>query len=188
MASKAVFFPNETYRTRLGIQVHRTVEEIPVDGAIQPLIKALDLSRGVLLTSSYEYPGRYTRWDIGFVDPPLSLECRGRNFHISALNERGCFLLGIIAEVITRITAVVESEIRGHTLDGVIAKPSGRFAEEERSKQPSIFSVVRAVVDLFTSVEDHYLGLYGAFGYDLAFQFEPLRLHQKRPTDQRDLA
>src|SRR5262249_36009439 len=34
---------------------------------------------------------------------------------------------------------------------------------------------------------DHYLGLYGAFGYDLAFQFEPLRLHQNRPTDQRDL-
>ena len=94
MAGKAVFFPSETYRTRLGIQVHRTVEEIPVEGAIQPLIKGLDLSRGVLLTSSYEYPGRYTRWDIGFVDPPLSLECRGRNFHISALNERGCFLLG----------------------------------------------------------------------------------------------
>jgi anthranilate synthase len=97
MVGKAVFFPSQTYRTKLGIQVHRTVEEIPVDGAIKPLIPALDQSRGVLLTSSYEYPGRYTRWDIGFINPPLSLESRGRNFHISALNGRGCFLLPIIA-------------------------------------------------------------------------------------------
>jgi anthranilate synthase len=187
MVGKAVFFPSQTYRTKLGIQVHRTVEEIPVDGAIKPLIPALDQSRGVLLTSSYEYPGRYTRWDIGFINPPLSLESRGRNFHISALNGRGCFLLPIIAEVIRGVSAVVESEMRRYTLDGVIVERSSRFAEEERSKQPSIFSVVRAVVSLFSSVEDHYLGLYGAFGYDLAFQFEPLRLHQKRPADQRDL-
>jgi anthranilate synthase len=187
MVGKAVLFPSQTYRTKLGIQVHRTVEEIPVDGAIKPLIPALDQSRGVLLTSSYEYPGRYTRWDIGFINPPLSLESRGRNFHISALNGRGCLLLPIIAEVIRGVSAVVESEMRRYTLDGVIAERSGRFAEEERSKQPSIFSVVRAVVSLFSSVEDHYLGLYGAFGYDLAFQFEPLRLHQKRPADQRDL-
>ena len=187
MVGKAVFFPSQTYRTKLGIQVHRTVEEIPVDGAIKPLIPALDQSRGVLLTSSYEYPGRYTRWDIGFINPPLSLESRGRNFQISALNGRGCFLLPIIAEVIRGVSAVVESEMRRYTLVGVIAERSGRFAEEERSKQPSIFSVVRAVVSLFSSVEDHYLGLYGAFGYDLAFQFEPLRLYQKRPADQRDL-
>ena len=187
MVGKAVFFPSQTYRTKLGIEVHRTVEEIPVDDAMKPLITALDQSRGVLLTSSYEYPGRYTRWDIGFVDPPLCLESRGRDFHISALNERGCFLLPIIAEVIRGVAAVIESEMRGHTLDGIIAGHSGRFVEEERSKQPSIFSVVRAVVNLFSSVEDHYLGLYGAFGYDLAFQFEPLRLHQNRPTDQRDL-
>ena len=187
MVGKAVFFPSQTYRTKLGIQVHRTVEEIPVDGAIKPLITALDQSRGVLLTSSYEYPGRYTQWDIGFVDPPLCLESLGRNFQISALNERGCFLLPIIGDVIRGVAAVIEYEMRGHTLDGIIAERSGRFAEEERSKQPSIFSVVRAVINLFSSVEDHYLGLYGAFGYDLAFQFEPLRLHQNRPTDQRDL-
>jgi anthranilate synthase len=187
MVGKAVLFPSQTYRTKLGIEVHRTVEEITVDGAIKPLITALDQSRGVLLTSSYEYPGRYTRWDIGFVNPPLCLESRGRNFHISALNERGVFLLPIIAEVIRGVAAVIESEMRGHALDGIIAERSGSFAEEERSKQPSIFSVVRAVVNLFSSVEDHYLGLYGAFGYDLAFQFEPLRLRQNRATDQRDL-
>ena len=28
MVGKAVFFPSQTYRTKLGIEVHRTVEEI----------------------------------------------------------------------------------------------------------------------------------------------------------------
>src|SRR5690606_14501809 len=57
----------------------------------------------------------------------------------------------------------------------------------ERSKQPSVFSVLRALVELFGSPEDPHLGLYGAFGYDLAFQFEPLRLRLARPDRQRDV-
>ena len=61
----------QTYRTRGGIDVHRTIQEIPIDGANESLIDRLDQHRGVLLTSSYEYPGRYTRWDIGFVNPPF---------------------------------------------------------------------------------------------------------------------
>ena len=42
-------------------------------------------------------------------------------------------------------------------------------------------------MDLFGSAEDNRLGLYGAFGYDLAFQFEPLPLRLPRPAEQRDL-
>src|SRR5207244_3015223 len=56
-----------------------------------------------------------------------------------------------------------------------------------RSKQPSVFSLIRALIGLFGSAEDSHLGLYGAFAYDLAFQFEPLRLRLVRPDDQRDL-
>jgi anthranilate synthase len=35
--------------------------------------------------------------------------------------------------------------------------------------------------------DDPHLGLYGAFGYDLAFQFEPVRRRLERPGTQRDL-
>src|SRR6185436_5537344 len=52
---------------------------------------------------------------------------------------------------------------------------------------PSVFSAIRALVQLFYSNEDDQLGLYGAFGYDLAFQFEGIALKQPRPADQRDL-
>ena len=50
-----------------------------------------------------------------------------------------------------------------------------------------MFSVLRALIDLFGSAEDQHLGLYGAFGYDLVFQFEPMPLRLPRPDDQRDL-
>lgn len=188
MVSKAAFSPSsETYHSDGGILVHRWIESIPIDGAIEPVIDALDSQRGVLLASSYEYPGRYTRWDMGFSNPPLVLASRGRQFRFSALNARGRVLLPAIADVVRTLPAVLESETGEDELSGLIATPEGRFPEEQRSKQPSIFSVLRAVIDLFASDKDQHLGFYGAFGYDLALQFEPLRLRLERPADQRDL-
>ncbi len=49
-----------------------------------------------------------------------------------------------------------------------------------------MFSALREIIAAFAS-DDPHLGLYGAFGYDLAFQFEPVRLRAARPADQRDL-
>ena len=61
------------------------------------------------------------------------------------------------------------------------------LAEENRSRAPTVFSVVRAIVDLFFSDADANLGLYGAFGYDLAFQFDHIEKKLERPAGQRDL-
>jgi anthranilate synthase len=177
----------ERYVTRGGIVVHRTIEAIPVEGAIEPVLDALDRHRGVLLASSYEYPGRYTRWDMGFVNPPLALVARGRHLRLSALNERGRALLPGLAAALRGLAAVTWSERTDGELEGVVAAPGTRFAEEERSKQPSVFTVLRELIGLFASPADPHLGLYGAFGYDLAFQFEPIRLARPRPADQRDL-
>jgi anthranilate synthase len=177
----------ERYLTQGGVRVCRTVEAIPVAGAIEPLIEALDAHRGVLLASSYEYPGRYTRWDMGFVDPPLQLVARGREISVAALNARGEILLPALSAALARLDAVTWTTGTARELGGRIGLPAGRFTEEERSRQPSVFSVLRAVIALFASADDPHLGLYGAFGYDLAFQFEPIRLALERPADQRDL-
>src|SRR5262249_47154744 len=139
----------ERYVTRGGITVHRSVEDIPVDGAIEPVLDALDSRRGVLLASSYEYPGRYTRWDMGFVDPPLALIARGREFRVVALGARGRLLLPILAPVLEQLAAVAAIVPRDDALLGSIREPAGRFPEEQRSKQPSVFSVLRALIDLF---------------------------------------
>ena len=46
--------------------------------------------------------------------------------------------------------------------------------------------MLRALIALFRGAEDEHLGFYGAFGYDLVFQFEPTKLRLPRPADQRD--
>lgn len=176
-----------SYRTAGGVEISRRDTRLPYRDAIEPVIDALDSRRGVLLASSFEYPGRYTRWDIGFADPPVEITCRGREFRITALNERGCVLVPRMGAALKRMDAVTISESAVDAIRGEVAAPPDGFAEEDRSRQPSVFTVIRALVDLFSSPEDGHLGLYGALGYDLAFQFDPVDLRLERTADQRDL-
>ena len=60
------------------------------------------------------------------------------------------------------------------------------FPEEERSKQPSVFSILRALIDEFRNEQDSRLGLVGAFGYDLLFQFDPIEKRLPR-SGRKDL-
>ncbi|HKQ60714.1 MAG TPA: hypothetical protein VJS92_05465, partial [Candidatus Polarisedimenticolaceae bacterium] len=153
-----------TYDTAGGIRVHRAIDEIPVAGAIEPVVRALDSHRGALLASSYEYPGRYTRWDMGFVNPPLVLSARERRFRVDALNDRGRVLLPSIAEAFRALQAVERLDAGASSLEGSVQAPGERFTEEARSRQPSIFSLLRALVALFRHPDEPHLGLYGAFG------------------------
>jgi anthranilate synthase len=175
------------YKTTGGIAVTREIREEVYQPADNTLARALDNRRGVLFSSSFEFPGRYTRWDMGFVDPPLVFTACGRSFAIEALNPRGRVLLAPVGRVLSDLTAARLDQISNDRIDGEIVETVERFPEEQRSRQPSVFSVLRALVDLFGSAEDQHLGLYGAFGYDLVFQFEPMRLRLPRPADQRDL-
>ena len=177
------------YLTRGGVSVVRTVTEVE-SAAVEPLINALDSQRGVVLTSTYEYPGRYTRWDIGFIDPPLVITSRDRTVRIESLNERGELLRAALTHHL--VDQKNNDSVESLTTDGGITtiqvwQWATSFTEEERSRQPSVFSVLRDIVAFFSSDDDSHLGLYGAFGYDLAFQFEPVIQHQLRTTGQRDL-
>jgi len=177
-----------TYVTKGKVLVICEVEdELDPVNAVQTMTKALDSRRGCLLSSSYEYPGRYCEWTLGFVDPPLSVESWGRRFCISALNSRGKLFLPFVQQAIGKAPGLSVSKHTEECIEGTVAEAEGFFPEEERSKQPSIFSLIRAFVELFASDEDSFLGLYGAFGYDLAFQFEKIKLHKDRDPKQRDI-
>src|SRR5215813_2912205 len=115
----------DSYRTRGGIAVERSREELDPADAIEPIIEALDTRRGVLLASGVEQPGRYTRWDVGFVDPPLALVASGRDFQLTALNDRGRRLLPVLARGIG-------AECDGDDATGTVPVATERFAEEER--------------------------------------------------------
>jgi anthranilate synthase len=175
------------YITRGGVCVSRSTVKIPIDTAIENILSSLDSRRGALLASSYEYPGRYKRWAIGFVNPPLELTSRDRNFTIKAHNERGKLLLPYLAARLSVNKHIQSIVLESDSLVGCVMPATPSFSEEERSKQASIFSVIRDLQKAFYSNEDERLGLYGAFGYDLVFQFETIQQSRQRPDDQRDL-
>jgi len=177
----------KSYTTDGGVSIRREISNRDYRPADTALADALDTRRGVLFSSSFEFPGRYTRWDMGFVDPPLAFTARGRRFSIDALNERGRILLDPIEEALAGLEATSLERTADAHLAGQIRETEERFPEERRSRQPSVFSVLRTLIHLFGSPEDQHLGLYGAFGYDLVFQFEPMKLRLPRPGDQRDL-
>ncbi|MEC7915668.1 MAG: anthranilate synthase component I [Actinomycetota bacterium] len=174
------------YRTQGDIDVSVKVVSIEPDAAIEDLVDRLDSARGVLLSSSYEYPGRYTRWDMGFVDPPLAVTSSGDTVMIQALNPRGRVLLEPVRRRLGEFEEISFIDDNADQTVCQVDRAATRFEEEDRSRQPSSFTVVRSLVELFTGTDQH-LGLYGAFGYDLAFQFEPIDLELSRPKDQRDL-
>ena len=177
----------KTYLTAGGITITRTARPETRGDATVALAEALDERLGVLLTSSFEYPGRYTRWDIGFCDPALSFTGRQRGFEIRACNERGAVLLPAVAGALEGCDAVAALETDERAVTGTVRVSTEWFPEELRSKQPTLFSVLRALADLFHSAEDERLGFYGAFGYELAFQFDPIRLAIPRGEDERNL-
>ena len=177
----------KTYLSAGGVAITRTARLEAREDAIASLVGTLDERLGVLLTSSFEYPGRYTRWDIGFCDPALSFTGRQRGFEIRACNERGAVLLPAVASALESCDAVATLDADAHTVTGTVRLSEEWFPEELRSKQPTLFSVLRALIDLFRSPEDGHLGFYGAFGYELAFQFDPIRLAMPRDESERNL-
>ena len=142
------------YTTKGGIQVSRSAVEMQIDDAIESVLSCLNSQRGGLFASSYEYPGRYKRWAIGFVNPPLELTTCGRDFTLKALNERGRVLLLYLAERLYLHPQLQKVSVENDCIVGSIQQATQFFAEEERSKQPSVFSVVREISQAFYSNED----------------------------------
>ncbi|MEC4818551.1 MAG: anthranilate synthase [Scytonema sp. PMC 1069.18] len=175
------------YTTKGGIFVSRSVTQTSRETGIEEVLLRLDSQRGGVFKSSYEYPGRYKRWEIGFVNPPLELVTRENNFTLTAHNERGKVLLPYLTELLTHNSQLQEISQQDNYVTGSVRPTEQFFSEEERSRQPSAFTIVRDILQAFYSEEDEHLGLYGAFGYDLVFQFEQMPKSLKRADDQRDL-
>ena len=173
-----------------GVIVTRTAE--PFDEQIVDTVcTQVEGLRGGVLSSGMEYPGRYSRWHLAYVNPCAELVARGRRISARALNARGEVLLPVLGAALLRVGEAIPGaggrDVRaGGEVEVVIPEPAGVRAEEDRSRRPTVFSAVREVVAAMAGNDTH-LGLYGAFGYDLAFQFEPVELRRQRPGEQRDL-
>ena len=175
---------SDSFRVGGNVTITRTAQTFD-PAELAGIAELVDRRRGGVLSSGMEYPGRYTRWHMAYVNPPVEIACRGRQVTARALNDRGLVLMPALRAAMLRAGTEQPPSADG-TVTVYVPEGEGTFTEEERSRRPTVFSVLREITAAFGCPDPH-LGLYGAFGYDLAFQFEPLRLAITRPDDQRDL-
>ncbi|MCC7176407.1 MAG: anthranilate synthase component I [Bryobacterales bacterium] len=176
--------PQSSRPTEHGIRVSCSISRLPFRKGLDHLLRELDTYRGIYLSSGYEYPGRYSRWDIASVRPPLEILAAGREMSFRALNPRGEVINSILAPLLAGRPYWESFEQRGTDLAGRLKPLPALFPEEERSKQPSAFSVLRSLIDEFRPLRYPRLALVGAFGYDLLFQFDPIRLKLPRGNQE----
>ncbi|GGH76873.1 anthranilate synthase [Pullulanibacillus pueri] len=162
--------------------------DFQAENIAEDLLYDLDHYKGALFSSNFEYTGRYTRWDVGFIKPPLEVKSQGSHFFIEALNKRGQLLLPLIYEHLKNASFLeTVSHNDDHTIIGKLPKSQQVKDEEARTKQTTIFDVLRRLQSLFYNSEDSFLGLYGAFGFDLIFQFEHIEKQKPRTSEQNDI-
>jgi anthranilate synthase len=190
-----------SYTTAGGVRVHRAASAFD-EGDLAEITRQVQLRPGGVLSSGMEYPGRYSRWHLAYIDPPVQIVARGRLISATALNQRGEILLPTIAAALRRAanhgaanhgaashgaaSHGAEPAADPRYVEVVIPESEEIFTEEQRSRRPTVFSALRELIAAFAGPDQH-LGLYGAFGYDLAFQFEPVRQRHRRDGSERDL-
>ena len=176
-----------SYTTPSGISVTRLGSAIPFKKGLGHLLHKLDRYRGIYLSSGYEYPERYSRWDVASVCPPLQIIAAGRDLEFQPLNARGEVLNRMLFGILEKHPHWEQFGFDGGSLRGRLQPLPEIFPEEQRSKQPSAFSILRAIIGEFGNEHDSRLALVGAFGYDLLFQFDPIRLKLPRREHHKDL-
>ena len=152
---------------------------------LDAIVAGLDERVGVVLSSGVEFPGRYTQWDLGFIDPPLRIEGRGFEVRLQALNDRGLVPLTAFIDALRLVDGVALEERSAHEWVVTIEPQRGEvLPEEERTRRRSSFTLLRSLIAALPAEHEH-LGLYGAFGYDLVRQIETL--DAPHGGEQRDL-
>jgi anthranilate synthase len=168
------------YITPRRITVARTSSTVPYSKGLSGLLEQLDRKRGIYLSSGYEYPERYSRWDVASIAPPVEIIEHNRTVEFRALNRRGSVLIKLLRPLFASHPHSASTTYTDDLLHIELKPLAPLFPEEERSKQPSPFSLLRTLIEEFRNPQDSHLALIGAFGYDLLLQFDPIRMRLPR--------
>src|SRR3954467_278007 len=90
------------YTTPHGIAVTRTLSKANFRKGLRHLLRELDSHRGVYLSSGYEFPGRYSRWDFASTRPPLEIVAVDREVEFRPLNLRGEMMNQMLLPILER--------------------------------------------------------------------------------------
>jgi len=77
--------------------------------------------------------------------PTLELATRDNSFTLTAHNERGVVLLPYLAERLYEQSQLQAVTLEKNYITGCVRPTEQLFAEEDRSKQPSVFTIVRNI-------------------------------------------
>src|SRR5262245_43057912 len=86
----------ERFTTPSGIVVTRSLSSAPYSKGLKAILRKLDTQRGIYLSSGYECPERYSRWDVAAIAPPIEIIARGQDVTLQSLNDRGSRLLAML--------------------------------------------------------------------------------------------
>ena len=131
-----------SYLTPGGVRVHCQVEDFD-PAELAEITRRVQDRRGGVLSSGMEYPGRYSRWHIAYLDPPVQIVARGRTITAQALNERGRVLMPVIAAALAKVGDV---EAGDGCAQVTVAASDAIFTEEQRSRRPTVFTALREVI------------------------------------------
>src|SRR5213080_4467312 len=106
------------YTTPHGTSVTRTIKRTSYRKGLRHLLRELDRHRGIYLSSGYEYPGRYSRWDIASTRPPLEIVSLDRRVEFRPLNERGRRMVRMLHPVLAEHPHWDDFGFDGDTLAG----------------------------------------------------------------------
>ena len=173
------------YSTPSGIAVTRTISNVTYSRGLRGLLKKLDTQRGIYLSSGYEFPGRYSRWDIASVCAAARDHRAWARIKFRPLNARGEMLNKILRPVqrASALGKVFQRKRRAVRQ----AEASAAVVPRGRAQQAALGVLHPARADRgVPHPPASRLALVGAFGYDLLFQFDPITLKLPR-HDVKDL-
>jgi anthranilate synthase len=173
------------------IDIHRTHTAIPYPPDLTVLTQALNTRRGALFVGATDAPPRHQPKRLGFIDPPLAVIARHSSLFLEPLNARGQLVARALADAL-RAAAAQGLTVTTLPQDGGFRVDIDRSTahdpgEESRTRRPSLFTALRVILAALHVADDGDLGLYGALGYDLAFELEDVPRTHVRPETQRDL-
>ncbi len=175
--------------TKAAVELFTSEETLSADSALNDVRANIDRHKGAIFSSGFDYPGRHSRWDIGFVNPAIEFYSIKREFYLHALNDQGKLLLPLFEQNLKNHRDIEKLQSNEALLQGVVSTSTQFFTEEERSRKASVFSVLRSLHELFAPANDEdgngaygHFGFYGAFGYDLLMQFEEVTPKLSRAT------
>ncbi|WP_328322473.1 anthranilate synthase component I [Streptomyces sp. NBC_00388] len=167
------------WHTPAGVEVRRSTEWAGGAAAVRAALEsALDQRRGMLLFRGHDRA-------LGYVDPPVEVTVCGDRMTVTALNDRGLVLLPALRRTLEGVLTLLPGP--DGSVHGQAPPVPQDFAEEERTRNAGVFRALRALIAAMAGPHGELLGLYGAFGYDLLFQVDPIDLHQVRGEGDRDL-